>query len=109
MLHPEWVTQGTKFAAVDYNNHSTLTAALEGVEVVVSTVKGTPEAVQGQKSLADAAKAAGVKIFMPSDFGGSASNPFATMKGKVHEYLKEINLPYAICYTGAWTDMIFNP
>lgn len=76
---------------------------------MISTVGGTPEAVQNQKSLADAAKAAGVEIFVPSDFAGPALNTFTVVKVQVHEYLKEIGLPSAIFHTGAWTDFVFNP
>ena len=84
-------------------------AAFKGTEVVISTVSTAPEAVQSQRVLADAAKEAGVKIFAPSEFGGITLSPSAPLKIKIHDYLKEIGLPYVVFYTGAWTDRIFTP
>lgn len=107
--HPEWATQGAKFVAVDYNDRSSLVTAFEGVEVVICTVRGVPEAIQGQEGLADAAKAAGAKIFVPSEFGTASANHLVEMKTKILNYLKEIELPYVIFYTGPWVDLIMIP
>ena len=109
--HPEWVTQGAKFATIDYNDRSTLVAAFEGVEVAISTVKNVVDGIQGQKALADAAKAAGVKIFSPSEYGSPSVKVEGGMmfKGQIHDHLREIRLPYALFYTGPWSDVIFHP
>jgi len=109
--HPEWVTQGAKFAIIDYNDQSTLLGAFDGVDVVISAVSGGPDVIQGQKVLADAAKAAGVKIFAPSEYGGPSAKleGLVALKGEIRDYLREIELPYAILYTGPWTDVIFYP
>lgn len=107
--HPGWVTQGAKFATIDYDDRSTLAAAFEGVDVVISTVGAS--AILAQKLLADAAKAAKVKIFAPSEFG----TPSAKLEGGIalkrqtRDYLQEIGLPYAILYTGPFADMLFSP
>lgn len=109
--HPEWVIQGAKFSTIDYSDQPTLVAAFEGVDVVISTINGAFDGIQGQIALADAAKAAGVKIFAPSEYG----SPSITLGGgvgfkkKVHDHLQEIGLPYAIFYTGAFPDMMFRP
>jgi NmrA-like family len=62
-----------KVTAVDYGSVESLTAALKGQDAVVSTV-GT-EGLLGQSVLFDAAVAAGVKRFLPSEFGSDLSNP----------------------------------
>lgn len=62
-----------KVNPVDYSSLEALTAALKGQDAVVSTV-GT-EGLLGQSVLFDAAVAAGVKRFIPSEFGSDLSNP----------------------------------
>ena len=49
---------------VDYASQSSLVEALKGVDVVISTVNGA--GFNAQHVLADASKAAGVKLFVPS-------------------------------------------
>ncbi|GAB1197772.1 hypothetical protein APSETT444_007075 [Aspergillus pseudonomiae] len=58
---------------VDFNSVKSLTAALNGVDAVVSTVGGA--AIDNQTVLIDAAIAAGVKRFIPSEFGNVTTNP----------------------------------
>jgi uncharacterized protein YbjT (DUF2867 family) len=65
-------------------------------EVVVSTIGHA--ALPNQKFLADAAKQAGVKLFLPSEFGYSTigqTEGELGLKTKFGEYLKEIGLPFA--------------
>lgn len=50
-----------------------LTAALKGIDAVVSTVAGT--AIKAQDVLVDAAAVAGVKRFIPSEYGSVTTNP----------------------------------
>jgi hypothetical protein len=57
----------------DYSSVDSLTSALKGQDAVVSAV-GT-EGLLGQSLLIDAAIAAGVKRFLPSEFGSDLSNP----------------------------------
>lgn len=64
-----------KVINVDYTSVSSLTAALKGQDAVVSTV-GTA-GLLGQSLLIDAAIAAGVKRFIPSEYGSDTSNPKA--------------------------------
>lgn len=58
---------------VEYTSVDSLTAALRGQDAVISTV-GT-EGFQGQAVIIDAAIAAGVKRFIPSEFGSDTKNP----------------------------------
>lgn len=60
-------------AEVDYSSVSSLTEALQGHKIVVSTVGS--ELLGGQNPLIDAAVAAGVTRFLPSEFGSNTSNP----------------------------------
>ena len=109
--HAEWVAQGAKFATIDYSNQPTLVAAFQDVEVVISLVSGSPDGIQNQKALADAAKAAGAKVFAPSEFGSPSAKPEgrAASKVEIQDHLREIGLPYAVFYTGPWSDLIFTP
>jgi hypothetical protein len=64
--------------------------------------------------LANAAKAAGVKLFVPSDFGNRTEGKTQGMWGikeSVKEHLVKIGLPYARFFTGAFIDwfLVNNP
>lgn len=61
-----------KVAAVDYTSVESLKSALQGQDAVVSTVGN--EGLQGQSLIVDAAIAAGVKRFLPSEFGSDTEN-----------------------------------
>ena len=60
---------GAKIAPVNYADVAAVTSILRSnkVDAVVSTLSG--EGFASQKPIADAAKAAGVKLFVPSEFG----------------------------------------
>jgi len=95
---------------VDYDDEGSLVAALQGVQVVVSTI--AQSGFEIQPLLANAAKKAGVAVFAPSEFGGNTSafteGPYQR-KHDFQKYLKSINLPYALFYTGGFADAIFIP
>ena len=61
------------FAEVDYSDVKGLTDVLKGIDIVVSTV-GRP-GIDSQIPLIDAAVAAGVKRFIPSEFGADSEQP----------------------------------
>ena len=95
---------------VDYSNKESVKEALTGVDVVISTV---PHAsLDVQPGIAEAAKEAGVKLFVPSEFGvpteGVTEGRFAA-KAKIHEQLKAIGIPYALFYTGPFADFMWGP
>ncbi|KAI9649186.1 hypothetical protein NHQ30_001754 [Ciborinia camelliae] len=60
---------------VDFTSISSLTSALQSqkIDAVISAVGN--EGLEGQSLLIDAAVAAGVKRFLPSEFGSDLSNP----------------------------------
>ncbi|KAH7022167.1 NmrA-like family-domain-containing protein [Ilyonectria destructans] len=78
---------------VDYAVEGDLVAALDGVDVVVSTL-GT-ESISIQPALINAAITAGVKRFIPSEFGSDTANqrtrnlPVYSQKVKVQDALVE--------------------
>jgi uncharacterized protein YbjT (DUF2867 family) len=101
-----------KVVDVDYDSVDELTAALKGQDAVVSTV-GTQQ-VAGQTVLIDAAIAAGVQRFIPSEFGSNLENPNARAlpvfiyKVQVQDYIKkkaeETSLSYTFVHNNAFLD-----
>ncbi|CAL8114290.1 unnamed protein product [Orchesella dallaii] len=64
-----YVASGAKAFTVDYSDISTVTAALKGVDAVVSTL-GSGEGIEKVKTtLLDALVATKVKLYFPSEFG----------------------------------------
>jgi len=86
---------------VDYSNDESVKHAQAGVDVVISTV---PRAtLDVQVKIAAAAKEAGVKLFVPSEFRGITkgdSEDIRRVKAKVQGQLKALGMPYAAFYTG---------
>jgi len=90
------VPAGVEFITSDYSAASLL-EAFKGQDAVISTVSSTqPGALDLQKSLIDTAIAAGVKIFVPSEFGVDTSDrsspefiPFLEGKIAILDYLGE--------------------
>ena len=107
------VAKGAKRIVVDYNSASSLSTALRGVDVVVSALNRNPEATGSQEALARASKEAGVKIFVPSDFGspteGSGNSVYVQKDTFKNKFLRELDLPYAIFYTGPFSDFALAP
>ncbi|KDQ62724.1 hypothetical protein JAAARDRAFT_171316 [Jaapia argillacea MUCL 33604] len=106
----ELAKQGAKIAIVDYTSPSSVASALAGIDVVVSALGFA--GLGAQVLLAEEAKKAGVKLFVPSEFGipteGLTEGLFG-LKSSLHEKLKEIDLPYSLYFTGPFSDWIFNP
>lgn len=93
---------------VDYSNDESIKHALTGVDVVISTVPITALDLQGK--IAAVAKQAGVKLFVPSEFGGITredSKDIRRMKAKVQGQLRDLGMPYAAFYTGPFPDYIW--
>lgn len=94
-----------KVIEVDYSSDESIKHALTGVEVVISTIAGAAIDVQGKIGVA--AKEAGVKLFVPSEFGGKTEGKTTGMHGakaSIQEQLKALGMPYAVFYTGAFAD-----
>lgn len=90
------VPAGVKFINTDYSAASLLDA-FRGQDAVISTVSSTnPGSLDLQKSLIDAAIEAGVRIFVPSEYGVDTSDrsspnfiPFLAEKIAILDYLRD--------------------
>ncbi|KAF4454814.1 isoflavone reductase P3 [Fusarium albosuccineum] len=84
--------------------HKELVQALAGQEVVISCV--IPFSAETQISLANAAKAAGVKRFVPSAFGPVCPPEgvliLREIKQTVLNHIQKIYLPYTVIDVGWW-------
>ena len=59
------------------------------------------DGIRNQKALADAAKMAGVRIFVPFKCGSSVQvEGGVVFKGQIYDHLRETRLPYALFYSG---------
>lgn len=95
---------------VDYSNKESIKKALTGVDVVISTV--AVSALSVQVGIAEAAKEVGVKLFVPSEFGGASTVPKSgphAIKVNIQERLRAIGIPYALFATGHFADFIWVP
>ncbi|KAI5461856.1 hypothetical protein BGZ63DRAFT_454530 [Mariannaea sp. PMI_226] len=101
---------------VDYTSEESLINALQGQDVVVATL-GT-QAISIQKDIIDASIAAGVKRYIPSDWGSLTTDPrlrdhpFNRRVTPIQDYLREkaknSQLEYTIFSVGAFLDMILD-
>ncbi|KAK1766014.1 putative oxidoreductase [Phialemonium atrogriseum] len=104
--------QGTDVVDVDFSSLESLKAALQGQDAVISTLASM--AIDTQRLLVDAAIAAGVSRFIPSEFGSNLNNPKTRQlpvfgpKVKLQDYLIEKSkggdLTYTVVYNSAFLD-----
>lgn len=93
---------------VDYTSESNIQSVLEGVDVVISALSGGGIAVQ--PSIAKAAKKAGVKLFVPSEWGHDTTiikEGLLAFKYQFHQVLKDLELPFVSVANGHFTDQLF--
>ncbi|KAG5987781.1 hypothetical protein E4U43_004945 [Claviceps pusilla] len=115
LRRPESTSQypaGIKVIDVDFRSIDALTVALQDQDVVVSVLGAT--SLHLQTGLIDASIKAGVRRFIPSEFGSDAGHPKNRAllpfieKVKVEDYLvekaKTTSLSYTFIYTGAFLD-----
>ena len=98
---------------VDFNSVQSLTAALDGTQVVVSCLATL--AIGGQSALIDAAVAADVKRFIPAEFGMDSRNPLGAKlpvcapKVATQEYLQaKSNANPTFTWTGVANGMFLD-
>ncbi|KAL2832302.1 NmrA-like family-domain-containing protein [Aspergillus pseudoustus] len=113
---PDADAPGVKVLEVDFDSVESLTGALEGTDAVVSTVGGA--AIDNQSVLIDAAVAAGVKRFIPSEFGSVTTNPelenlpVYSSIAKIRNYLQgkaaSGELSWTVLACGAFLDFVVN-
>lgn len=93
----------------------TLLPICAGVDVVVSAVGNNQETVLGQKDLIDAAKAQGMKRFIPSDYSVDyrkldyGDNDNLDKRKEVLSYLQQSGLEYTLILNGAFMDNVGTP
>ncbi|KLO07657.1 NAD-P-binding protein [Schizopora paradoxa] len=107
----ELANLGATICEVDYASPASITKALVGIDVLLCAFGAT--GLSTQEVMAKSAKDAGVKLFVPSEFGGDAGEldklPFKDVKFNVRRKLEEISLPYTLFHTGIWPDLYFIP
>lgn len=113
-IKPGAYNTSIRVVEVDFTSVDSLTAALKGVDGLVSTVGSS--ALAGQTVLIDAAIAAGVKRFIPSEYGSCSTNPklkdipiYAPMFA-IRQYLQEkekANLTWTVLACGAFMEFLF--
>jgi uncharacterized protein YbjT (DUF2867 family) len=104
------VDPNAKLVLVDYSNKESIKKALTGVDIVISTV--AVSALSVQVGIAEAAKEVGVKLFVPSEFGGASTVPKSgphAIKVNIQEWLRAIGIPYALFATGPFADFLWVP
>ncbi|KAG8729329.1 hypothetical protein FRC11_009022, partial [Ceratobasidium sp. 423] len=109
----EFKSKGASLHAISYDDEASIVNALQGVDVLVSTVAGAA-LVSAQVPLIKAAKAAGVKLFFPSEYGSvfeDTSNPSPVIQAKktVLKAAQEAGLPYAALSNGGFPEYCFIP
>nr|POE63251.1 eugenol synthase 1 [Quercus suber] len=100
-------------AAVDYADHNSLVNALEGQDAVISAMKA--EETGSQNALLEAAIAARVQRFIPSEFGSDVRNekarnlpvfePKRNMEQRLEKFAAEGKISYTYVYSGPWLDL----
>lgn len=110
------IPSGVKVHQVDYSSQESLVEALTGQDVVVSTIGMS--GILGQKTIIDASIKAGVKRYIPADWGSFTTDPNARTLPilqpmvEIQDYLKEKAasgaLEYTIFSVGAFLDIVVN-
>ncbi|TDL19856.1 NAD-P-binding protein [Rickenella mellea] len=99
---------GVDIRVVDLGNiDHRLDDALQGIHAVVSAISASK--LDLQRPIVDAAKKAGVKRFVPSDFGSACTRgvrPRFDQKLDIHEYIKSSGIPYTFIDVGWWMQLI---
>ena len=99
-----FATRGVRIASAEYTDVAALTTALADAHVVISTV--SLMALDAQVPVAQAAKAAGATLFLPSEYGGPTDNLQGLLgaKGTLQDKLREVGPPLLLVYTGPFAD-----
>lgn len=93
--------------------HDALVAALTGIQVFISAIGPMPPDQLAQIPLATAAKAAGVKRFLPCAaipvIAPGGIHMIRDVKEQVYNHIKQICLPYTIVDVGWWYQIAHPP
>ncbi|KAM0261124.1 hypothetical protein ACHAQJ_002386 [Trichoderma viride] len=100
--------EGVKVSKIDYESIDSLVEALKGQDAVVSTLNHIY--YDEQKALVDASIKAGVKRFIPSEYGLDVSipevrnSPYLRAKGLIQNILRSSDITYSFLYTGPFLE-----
>jgi len=104
---------GAEVVQVDMNDVSQLTRACEGASCVVSALAGLRDVIVDMQSvLLDAAVAAGVPRFIPSDFSSDftmlseGDNRNFDLRREFHHYLAQANIAATSIFNGAFAELL---
>ena len=104
---------GAEIVEVDFNSVTALTKACAGAACVVSAVSGLRDViVNGQKRLLDAAVAAGVSRFIPSDYSidytklSNGSNRNLDLRREFNQRLDQAPIQATSILNGMFTDLL---
>jgi hypothetical protein len=99
-----FAARGVHIASAEYTDVPALTTVLAGTHVVISTI--SLMAIDAQVPIAQAAKAAGASLFLPSEFGGPTENLQGLLgaKSALHAKLREVGPPLLLVYNGPFAD-----
>ena len=104
---------GAEIVEVDFNSVTALTKACAGAACVVSALSGLRDViVAGQKRLLDAAVAAGVPRFIPSDFSidytklAAGSNRNLDLRREFNQRLDQAPIQATSILNGMFTDLL---
>ena len=104
---------GAEIVEVDFNSVTALTKACAGAACVVSAVSGLRDViVNGQKRLLDAAVAAGVSRFIPSDYSidytklPNGSNRNLDLRRELNQWLDQAPIQATSILNGMFTDLL---
>ncbi|KAK9708346.1 hypothetical protein K7432_009694 [Basidiobolus ranarum] len=109
---------GVNIVEGDLENHDSLVKALKGFDVVISAFAG--EGLQKQAQIILAAKEAGVRRFVPSDFGYEYSlnidgrdkpfvHPVIETKRSIKKAIADSGLEYTVIHNGYFIDFAPQP
>ncbi len=108
--------RGARPVEGDLADPASLDAAVRGLEVVVSAVQGGREVIMdGQRALLDAAKRAGVRRMLPSDFAidlfavDRGMHPLLNMRREADEAVAAGGLEHMHVLNGVFTKYLFHP
>ncbi|CAE6457512.1 unnamed protein product [Rhizoctonia solani] len=106
-------TNGASIHVISYDDEESITKALQGADVLVSTVSSSALAL-AQIPLIRAAKVAGVKLFFPSEYGGVYkdelnASPLVQAKNSVLKATQDVGLPFAVLSNGAFPEYCLTP
>ncbi|KAL3665238.1 hypothetical protein V7S43_009866 [Phytophthora oleae] len=96
--------RGAMLYQVSYEDEDAVKKALTGSEVAVSTV--SPYNMAVQKAIVPAAKAAGIQLFVPAEYGVKVTEGPNVTKKEVQDLLTQQQIPFTIFYTGLFAEFL---